>query len=121
MKQCVLQSQLEELSEESLEKLKDWGERARGNGYLSVDAVLVKGIFVPNLSIGIMIEFLESRGELGQIFHLLGWTGQYCYWRVTDKNGIPTPETSLNMDIDFRELCDALWAAVRKVLNEKKH
>jgi len=63
------------------------------------------------LSIGQMVEFLEYHGKLGQILHLLTWTGATCAWRVTNEKGIPNQIDGLP---DFKELCDALWEAVRE-------
>jgi hypothetical protein len=68
------------------------------------------------LTIGQLIEFLEHHGSLGNILHLLHWTGAVCSWRVTNKNGIPA---NIKGNQDFIELCDALWSACVEVLNKE--
>jgi len=64
---------------------------------------------LPLLSIGQMIEFLEYNGKLGQILHLLTWTGATAAWRVINEKGIPS---EIEGRPDFKEICDALWEAV---------
>ena len=67
------------------------------------------------INIGWMIEFLEYHGKLGQILHLLTWTGATCVWRVTNEKGIPS---QIDGRPDFKELCDALWREVKEELEK---
>ena len=115
MKQFISVEQLSELSDSGKNNLREFIKEKSPN--LSEMAVghdrLTEQISL--LSIGLMIEFLEHKGQLGQIHHLLGWTGEWCRWRITDKEGKPA---HIDGNPDFIELCDTLWQAVKKILNE---
>ena len=97
MKQYITLKQLDELSKEQADKLYEW--------YQKIDS-FENSEFPPYLSIGQMIEFLR-----------------------TDKNNIYTIYQSdlvkSNVDgktekiIKYEELCDALWEAVKEVLEDK--
>ncbi len=73
------------------------------------------GVIPDMLNIGQIIEYLEYEGKLGQIIHLLNWTGDTCTWRVTSNNNIPVQVLG---NIDFKELCDALWELTKKKLEK---
>lgn len=102
MKQHITIEQLNELSEKGKEKEQIYRE----NWYKTV----YKGDQVNRWSqhmfwnIGQMIEFLEHN-HLDQIEHVVHWTGNICEWRVNKKE-------------KKEEICDALWEAVKEVLNE---
>ena len=142
MKQMIDSAQLDEITEVQRNAIRDWWTPAEGDwiaskgnsrqkkwhtelnsddtdyGFAYEPGVKVKDKnIVPLLSIGQMIEFLRCKGELGQILYLIGWTGQYAQWRVTNREGVPCLNTNHpQMGVDFLELCDALWEAVKKTL-----
>lgn len=89
MKQTITPEQLDELSEGGLYKLRDWLESINIIEGLPADRK-------PLLSIGQMIEFLDGHGAQAQF-----------------KLGIAIAKWS---ERDEPELCDALWEAVKEVL-----
>ena len=101
MKQHITTGQLDELSENSWRKLVDWSAEKE----LQPTTELGKRI-EPLLSIGQMIEFLvEHINKLEDDNFQTGHSLIRNYdWFSADKP---------------RELCDALWLAVKGVLNEK--
>lgn len=133
MEQNITLEHLEELSEVGRSKLYKWWHENKKHGdkftYLHDTLGFKKGeeyIYgyypvagdqYPLLSIGQMIEFLEHKGEMGQILHLLHWTGEACAWRVLNRQNIPAVKMGLKRgEVDFIELRDALWQAVREAL-----
>jgi len=125
MKQHISVDEFYELSKDQQRRLETWcfthryftrlavpGEPARFTDTKTFTSYVLNPI---ELSIGQMIEFLEYHGKLGQILHLLTWTGATCVWRVTNEKGIPS---QIDGRPDFKELCDALWEAVKEELEK---
>lgn len=95
MKQHITPEQSDELSIEAHRKLAEW---RRKNGYSNDRAEL------PLLTIGQMIEFLDEDNR----------------WEMTEYK--PFKHGTGYKDIPWdnkQELCDALWEAVKEVLNDK--
>lgn len=132
MKKTIEINQLKELSSKSLLKLKQWYYGCRGYGDLVTHdnplfdqsciwetAVFglnaVQGDPIPILSIGQMIEFLDEHVDGIEIkIRRAGY-------------GFTFPEDTLVVDVyggpwseieDEPELCDALWYAVKSVLEQ---
>ena len=130
MKQHITTKQLNELSEKEREKLRKWWKPKDGNFYsvmekdkfmggdvlygLSDVDWLKENNSLPLLSIGQMIEFLVEKQDKGwrdlhiEMLHDR-WGVGTCY-----DNDIP----KWKFKNDKGELCDALWEAVKEVLNE---
>lgn len=114
MKLHISQDQLSELSEEGFEKLILWVTKITVPAYSSFDGMMVsnpdlrkKGL----LSIGQMIEFL---GEHLMITRFAN--GKYLNaWRV---GYLKSPIMSFTNYKENIVLCDALWSAVKEVLEK---
>lgn len=112
MKQHIIEKQLNELSEEGKEKLAGWyGQPERRNhrdNYcvvcnkpLHTDNKRISRFILPLLSIGQMIEFLgDNNKRLVEIV---------AYYSRATKSVVKNYEG---------ELCDALWEAVKEVLEK---
>ncbi len=117
-KQHITPKQLNELSEKGLRRIQDW---CTWNDYLEStwideDGADSREIHSPLLSIGQMIEFLVAKQDKGwrdlhiEMLHDI-WQVGTCYdegaedgsWKFKDDKG---------------ELCDALWEAVKEVLEK---
>jgi hypothetical protein len=98
MKQNITTKQLNELSEKGKDKLITWMMNC---GYVTVEVNLEEDI--PLLSIGQMIEFLDEQ------FVELHQTSSF--WGVRLKKNKYVVEKP-------KELCDALWQAVKEVLEK---
>ena len=98
MKQAITTKQLKELGEIGREKLDKW----------VFDKYPLEFIKQPLLSIGQMIEFLDEHDEI-QIDRN---HREPAHWII---------ESPTNHDLfcSKEELCDALWEAVKEVLNGK--
>lgn len=95
MKQHISVEQLSELSDKSREKLED---------YVFSNIIMTQKRFIPLLSIGQMIEFLDE--ECGA-WKMESWQE----WEIVD--------TEMNKNITLSksaELCDALWNSVKEIL-----
>lgn len=93
MKQHITVEQLDELSEEGLKKISDWCSS--------------KGWLIINLSIGQMIEFLDeaTSHEFSVVNTIDGWKINFgCY--------------NHDFNVEREEFCDALWQAVKKILEK---
>lgn len=139
MKQHITDEQLGELSNKGKNRLRKWWKPKHGDLYYPIgrfhlgmdikkieeSAKIRKKILgtreildivdklhpskiekdsMPLLSIGQMIEFLEHKGGNFQIFHNIRSDNQICDWIVRGHKS--------------QELCDALWEAVKEVLEE---
>lgn len=124
MKQHISPEQLNELSENGTEKLRKWWKPDRGDWVYceineheadiygepeedfscSIDAIMHdsqgKKNHLPLLSIGQMIEFLSDYGAVN--IRYVGKNWKVVHWKT----------------YELSELCDALWKAVKEVLNE---
>ena len=103
MKQHIDLSDLESLSEKGKEKLREWAgnkqiEAIESAGY-QVKIYGNNDDFTPLLSIGQMIEFLNTRAMTIQNYKT-GWKLEHNYDYASD------------------ELCDSLWAAVKEELEK---
>lgn len=99
MKQHITEEQLNELSDIGKKTLKEWGLKRNWNNEKPNIVFLTDGKvqgWLPLLSIGQMIEFLNDR-ELRQ------FTSRFMEM----------------VEESDKELCDALWEAVKEVLNER--
>lgn len=102
MKQHITKEQFGELSEEGQVRLRAWVNECR---WVSVPLgkVYLDYYPMPLLSIGQMIEFLdEHRDELDQ-----PWWKQFFTWDYGTVDGYDG------------EFCDALWEAVKQVLEKE--
>lgn len=111
MKQNITLKQLRELTENQKEKLKNWYEKCKGVPFIDTTEVWADDKFLPQLSIGKMIQFIQENIGTDWSIHFgkdLAFVGR------SDKDGFhgQTPE---NPD---GELCDGLWEIVRQILNE---
>lgn len=122
MKQCIEFDQLEELSEKQRERLDEWwknnyrgiaiengGDTYCDGGDCSCDGEGHGSYYdhFPLLSIGQMIEFLEEEYNTS----MASWQG----WAITIDQG-----RGINVHgYENKELCDALWSAVKDVLNQE--
>ena len=97
MKQHITPEQLNELSKEEKKKLRKW--------LMDKQIMIVQPHYLIPLSIGQMIEFLDENG-----FEITRHKTESAdhVWSVTrgDSNFL------------FKELCDALWEAVKEILEK---
>ncbi len=96
MKQHITASQLDELSKKGIKNLKKYLLPKNIPGFWDVN-------FVPTLSIGQMIEFLDEENVAIDI--TTGWT-------------IIASELQDLHTYKNEELCDALWEAVKEILEK---
>lgn len=120
MKQHITVKQLEELSKREKEKLRKWwvDHIQEGDLYIDLDDVTMPEMIrcceheleyeseMPLLSIGQMIEFLDERNDFDEIIK----DKDRWEFHTTMK---PTGKCFLD-----KELCDALWEAVKEVLEK---
>ncbi len=130
MKQHITVGHLNELSEKGKEKLKEWwwSKLDETDQWVEKDAhrIIGSAMFPTKewMTIGRMIEFLDEHWtfEKYQSFCILKERG----WGVGDYNE-PSGIESINYfasrvftkNDHFPELCDALWAAVKEVLEKE--
>lgn len=113
MKQRITVEQLNELTEEQKEKLREWWEPADGDVFFRNGRVQVcdEGYYhdkencYPLLSTGQMIELLLSHKEIDFMYD-----AGFSYIKDTDI------ELAWNGMNNGAELCDALWEAVKATL-----
>ena len=114
MKKTITIEQLEELSEKGKERLREWIESKlsppiSGSAYIGPLSSPYQTSYF--MTIGQMIEFLEDNTEDG------GYIDDYFDHNIIDgKTGY-----SSNVAIGWhtkKELCDALWEAVKEILEE---
>lgn len=148
MKQYISEKQINELSGEGKERLGEWWEPVRGDlcvhdyggvcvitnnhtyelvaGYeprpgVKVDVQIMKmpkKEFLPLLSIGQMIEFLDEHID-SSISSLAIDRGEH-QWHVYALDSIPTkPGIGNGCPFVVPELCDALWEATKKILESE--
>lgn len=114
MKQNITIDQLDELSLTEKEKLDSWSV---ARGYTTIltttEGTNITLQYDSYLSIGQMIEFLEDRAEINEVYYHR--TSPYWIIALTNrsirkgKNGHWTTK-------HHHEFCDALWEAVKEVL-----
>ena len=133
MKQQITKEQLNELSDEGRQKLKDWWKPKDGDFAYSYDSIVSdagselhegfigesigyddtfgessgKYILYPLLSIGQMIEFLKDIDNDLDITYISSGS----IWSIGREF---VPESIMD-----EELCDALWEAVKEVLEKE--
>ncbi len=109
MKQHITIKQLNELSEKGADKMKEWlATKVKGTPVGEI--TLIDGrLPSPILSIGGMIEFLDDGVVKPHIYKVSrGWVvDEYIYGQ----------EDSI-FNIRRKELCDALWEAVKDTLEK---
>ena len=115
MKQHITPVQLEELSEKSAERLRDWqiSKQYAFEVWDSVEKKRKKGK-VTFLSIGQMIEFLDDK---------LSAMRNEVYYTKREGNGPWSVLGNFSSEQQKNvqpELCDALWEAVKEVLKTDK-
>ena len=124
MKQHITVEQLNELSEKGKEKLRKWwkpivGDWFDDDGYMRIipddetkGAFVLNSFHTPLLSIGQMIEFLDE--HLKTDWSICSGKNLLFFGR-SDRNEIygKIPQNRKG------ELCDALWKAVKEVLENK--
>lgn len=124
MKQQISSEQLQELTEEQKERLREWWKPQMWHqmidnkglyylGFQTKDIEADKENLLPLLSIGQMIDFIDGEREELWSFRekMLTPYKEDAYWRV---RGID------NLEFSGNSLCDALWEAVKYLLNDKK-
>lgn len=115
MKQTITFDQLNELSPEAIKKLQQ---------YFNRDLITKKpipekywwSVSPSQLSIGEMIEFLTNNGKnfsMGYDRNPDMWTFVSGKWWANSKGEIKDGQ-------EYPELCDALWEAVKEVLEQKE-
>ena len=139
MKQYIIISQLNELTDKQKEKLREWWKPQYGDKYAWHDGYVIEDEFnwndgylesnqeyfvmteegkalYPLLSIGRMIEFLEDHEDFEDT--TLGitenWYEKIFFSSPTKVSGNFRVRKGLS-----GELCDNLWELVKEVLNEK--
>ena len=134
MKQHITEEQLNELSDKAKERLGEWWKLQYQNHKLSegdpilylktwgrtpdyfyVDRVRPKHT-LPLLSIGEMIEFLDENYKDIRINHdknIEGFAWQFCHYYQDIR------ERGYRYHNRKPELCDALWEAVKEVLEKE--
>ena len=121
MKQHISPKQLDELSEKGKRKLNKWYKKYEwetipgstdGDGYS-------EGVYLePLLSIGQMIEFLDEHRIVDlHIYADFPAANKDVTFKVENK-GIKKPNDGIGIHTKVGFLCDALWEAVKQVLNE---
>lgn len=131
MKQHITKTQIEELTDEGRKSLKKWYYPKRQKGDLIFyehpispslkDKVLIFGELpmqgdpTPLLSIGQMIEFLDEKAEINDF----GYSRTDPYWKIEITNRSIGRGSAGHIDITPNiELCDALFEAVKEVLEK---
>lgn len=107
MKQNITVQQLNELSEKAIERLKEWNKNSEPY-YMTTDGIKHELSFLPIMSIGQMIEYLDEVEAEGNDYIDVSY-GDGHTWR--DIGPI-----MLWNDTNKENLCDELWKAVREVL-----
>ncbi len=118
MKQSVTQEQLQELSPKAKEKLlslTSWDYLPHGAQMLLHNSDFYLSDF---LTIGRMIELLDEAMPISIMGHQSAWDGGVWYW---NGGSIPQELTESAIEKSLKhfnapELCDALWQAVKEVL-----
>ena len=112
MKQHITKSQLNELSDKGKDRLKEWFVRDfkwQGQAFV----VPTRDVdFVSSINIGQLIEFLEESREYRNEFSIIRASYEND-WIVGKRQ-----EGGEVAGLLAEELCDALWEAVKEVLNE---
>ena len=117
MKQHITPKQFDELNKNGKEKYRKWYQEtyapfAEENVYVYEDEKGTIEYEVPPLSIGQMIEFLSEKF----LFRDIEYEVDMWYIRKFDFTKESDSDEYLK-EITNRELCDALWEAVKEVLN----
>jgi len=115
VKQHITYEQIEELTDNQLDKLTNWYNNSQKNSGLV-------SLLLPFLSIGQMIELLDERMPISVIGHQSQWHGGMWYWNGGAIPNEPLTESNLEKSLksyQSPELCDALWEAVKEVLGAK--
>lgn len=103
MKQHITAEQLNELSEKGKKKLRKWSQNLDSSFDLTED----NDNGLPLLSIGQMIEFLQQHHLKTDPMNMtITYSSSLLSWWFKDEK-------------QYRELCDALWEAVKEVLEKK--
>jgi hypothetical protein len=114
MKQQITSEQLNELSDKGKYTLWIW---ERNKEYGDKDSFSK----LSELSVGQMIEFLDEQMPVSYITHQSQWHGgnwHYDGGSIPSELTLPALEKSIK-SFESNELCDALWEAVKDVLEEK--
>lgn len=111
MKQNITLKQLDQLSENGKEKLRKWCFKTYPKGFLSIPTD--SDCTNPLLSIGQMIEFLGVT-KIGGL-HINTWLDRE--WSVTRNEFDPLE--SLPTKTMRKELCNALFSAIKEVLEHE--
>ena len=122
MKQHISTEQLNELSEEGKERLREWIDSKEvfieGSSYIRSTASDKRTTYFMN--IGQLIEFLDEHSSISIMGHQSQWHGGNWYWNGGE---IPKELTEKALEENMRsyeasELVDALWGAVREILEK---
>lgn len=115
MKQHITNEQLDELSDSAMKKLVTLSKNSK-----DLQEEIDEGGYDPDSwihSIGQMIEFLQSNAELNE----LSYYRTDPYWRVSLTNrSLRRGDIGHWWSEPNLELVDALWSAVKEVLENKK-
>ena len=113
MKLHINQEQLNELSEKGKQGLIEWWADKNFQGIYGDKTHREKTRTLPLLSIGQMIEFLMDNTagvNMESFSELTGRDDNDPWYVITNNNN--------NFTNEYKELADALWAAVKEILNE---
>lgn len=118
MKQHITIEQWNELTKQAQEELKSWYVKRDDEMEGHLEYIIFGVLAVPLLSIGQMIEFLDEYFSKKQYdfdirIHSAGSAWKYPGQRLTDLN----PPIKYEIE-DEVEICDALWEAVKEVLEK---
>ena len=127
MKQNISIQDLDQLSNKGKDRLREWWSDGRQNiGDWYYDGLYIRVVlddegrihenipFLPLLSLGQMIQFLDEKWKwifIKKYKHEDGKGYKYNYWSVTNT----THELRKGPS---KELCDSLWQAVREILEK---
>lgn len=110
MKQHITQDQLNSLSDKERYAIAGWADQKDDLDWpWSSDGIIRKGK-LPLFTIGNLIWFLDE--HIGSGWWQVQRNGEKTGWRIFSKYG---PDFEEN---EFPELIDALWSAVKKMLEE---
>lgn len=117
MKQNITPEQLNELSDKMKERLAQYCGRHQEwllAQELDDSTQWTKNVFLPLLSIGQMIEFLDEHGMYD--IHNVSRDVRGRVWKIQMKSDQFYGDSNFE---GYFELCDALWQAVKEILNEE--
>lgn len=126
MKQHITEEQFNELLPEAMIKIKDYFDKETDDRMGGISSISDSSDYSIILSIGQMIEFLNANGKAVRceqwVNDLDGSSlkGKGSYRVMTECYGIKdSDELNFEYLCEQPELCDALWMAVKEVLEKE--